>query len=268
MAEWLKECEICNAGLCKEMDRLLAESTISEHAAAKQLALEAKEMLGFPLYSGPQLRDRYRYYKGKKKKLKVYSSKDFTQEELNSITQGSGVGEIPPKKEAQAIQAAKELKTQGQISHIAKEIAEGKVSDDDAKTVGDALAKAINNGKAAPRIGSAVATAVKKSHKKGVPQLKPEPDNFQRLWKHVLAANDGLTYFADGTIKPTTPDEANAAKGILAAGQSIIVQFARLGIDVVGTYETFVNKAEEGAEPKDTDILIEPAKEQKSLRVV
>jgi len=95
--EWLKDCEICNAGLCTEMDKLINKHRLSEHTAAKQLALTVKERLGFPLYKGSQLRDRYRYHKGKKKP-KVYSSTEYSQEELNGLVPSENVGEIPPKK--------------------------------------------------------------------------------------------------------------------------------------------------------------------------
>jgi len=176
---FLKDCEICNAGLCKEMDRRLSSGGSSERTVAQELALVAEKELGYPLYSGKQLRDRYRYHKNKDKKGRVYSSKNNSQEQLQSLVPGSEVAEIPPVPDPAPTKSPKE-------------------------------------------------NSVK------------EPDNFQRLWKHVLATSEGLTFFADGTIKPTTEDEANAAKGILEAGQSIIVQFARLGIDVVGTYETFV----------------------------
>lgn len=146
--------------------------------------------------------------------------------------------------------------TKLQLEIMAKEIAAGEVSDDDAKTVGDSLAKAITNGKAAPRVGSRVATAVRKSHRKEVKKPKPEPDNFQRLWKHVLAVAEGLTFWADETMKPTTKDEANAVKGILEAAQTIITQFARLGFDVVGTYETFVAPKEQNNERKKDHLIV------------
>lgn len=131
--------------------------------------------------------------------------------------------------------------TKLQLEAARKVIQNNEISDDDLKAyIGDPLADNIASGKAAPRVGSRVATAVKKSHRKGVIKPKPEADNFQRLWNHVKAVSEGLTFWADKTITPTTEDEAIAAKGILMAAQSIIVQFARLGIDVVGTYETFV----------------------------
>jgi hypothetical protein len=155
----------------------------------------------------------------------------------------SGGGDKPMKKSTKPT-------TKSQLDHLAAEIAAGNVSDEDAKIVGNAVAKAIKSGKAAPRVGSAVATAVRKSHKKGVRKPKKEPDNFQRLWKHILSAVEGLTYFADGTITPTTEDEINAAKGILEAGSSLIIQYARLGIDVVGIYDTFVA-------PKEAKIQLE-----------
>lgn len=131
-----------------------------------------------------------------------------------------------------------------QLGVVAEAIESGEVADDDVRVVSDSLAGAIDSGTVAPRAGSKVATAVKKAHRKGVVRRRKEPDNFKRLWKHVLSTVEGLTFFADGTIQPETPDEVNAAKGILEAAQSFIVQYARLGVDIIGTYETFVTPKE------------------------
>lgn len=56
--EWLKGCEVCNAGLCKKMDALI-ESGLSQRKAAKVLVEEQKETLGQVVYSANALRHRY-----------------------------------------------------------------------------------------------------------------------------------------------------------------------------------------------------------------
>ena len=127
-----------------------------------------------------------------------------------------------------------------QLEEVAKEIKAGNVSDDDTKKVGDAIADTIDKGTSAMRVGTRVATAVKKVVKKDK-VIEPKPiNNFYRLKKHTISSIEGLTFWADGTMKPETEDEAECAKIILAGAANMIIQFARLGIDVQGIYETFI----------------------------
>jgi hypothetical protein len=60
--EWLKECEICNAGLCKRMDELI-EEVGSERKAAQAMEAEAAKQIGHPVWTWSQIRDRYKYHK-------------------------------------------------------------------------------------------------------------------------------------------------------------------------------------------------------------
>lgn len=62
---WLKECEICNAGLCAEVDRL-KESGLTENAACKQLVEQQEQILGEVIYSQSSIRNRYQWHRGKK----------------------------------------------------------------------------------------------------------------------------------------------------------------------------------------------------------
>jgi N6-adenosine-specific RNA methylase IME4 len=66
MTEWLKDCEICNAGLCAEMDNYIA-CGMSVNKAAKQLEKDQKKKIGTKLYSAATIRNRYNYYKGGEK---------------------------------------------------------------------------------------------------------------------------------------------------------------------------------------------------------
>lgn len=54
---WLKDCELCNNGVCKRIDDL-KESGLSERAAAKQMEQDCDG-----LRDASKIRDRYRYYK-------------------------------------------------------------------------------------------------------------------------------------------------------------------------------------------------------------
>lgn len=58
MTEWLKGCEVCNAGLCARFDELL-ESGMSQRKAAKALEREQKQELGAVVYPAETLRRRY-----------------------------------------------------------------------------------------------------------------------------------------------------------------------------------------------------------------
>ena len=80
--------------------------------------------------------------------------------------------------------------------------------------------------------------------KKGDPKDPKPIDNFKRLNNHMKAAIDGLTLFAEGTMTPETEDEAEYAKAILAKAANFIIQYARLGADVQGIYETFIKPDE------------------------
>jgi hypothetical protein len=120
-------------------------------------------------------------------------------------------------------------------------IREGRASDDDIqKTVSGALATAIKEGTSAPRAGAEVATAVKQSlrGKEARHEVKQNA-NFERLSKHALSFQEGLQFWADGTIVPKSRDEMECARIIRHASTSIISNYARLGIDVIGIYETF-----------------------------
>jgi hypothetical protein len=60
---WLKDCEICNAGLCKTVDAL-KEQGLSENASCKQMSEESEG-----LYSRNAIRSRYQWHTGKIKRL-------------------------------------------------------------------------------------------------------------------------------------------------------------------------------------------------------
>jgi len=128
------------------------------------------------------------------------------------------------------------------LKKTAKAIKNGEVSDDDIKELDLAIAKTIDAGKSNTRVGTATAWAVKRKRKEskgGESQRKPI-DNFYRLNNTMKSAIDGLTAWADGQMLPTSRDEADYAKAILAKGANFIVQFARLGIDIEGVNEIFV----------------------------
>ncbi len=58
MAEWLKGCEICNAGLCARFDELIGQG-MSQRKAAKELEKDQQEQLGEVVYPSEALRLRF-----------------------------------------------------------------------------------------------------------------------------------------------------------------------------------------------------------------
>ena len=106
-------------------------------------------------------------------------------------------------------------------------------NEDDLKMAGEVIAEKIRSGEAGVRVGKIVASAVKQTMKEMGPPPEPKPvNNFDRLWKHGLSFVEGITFWADGTMMPTTQDERMAAAGVRACIPSIIIYAARLGIDV------------------------------------
>jgi hypothetical protein len=62
---WLQGCEVCSAGLVAEMDDQIAKG-YSQRGAAGVLEEQQKEKLGYVVYSGESILQRYRYHSGKK----------------------------------------------------------------------------------------------------------------------------------------------------------------------------------------------------------
>ena len=65
MTEWLKGCEICNAGLCARFDELIKEG-LSQRKAAKHLESEQEKALGAVIYPAETLRTRLKRNKPSK----------------------------------------------------------------------------------------------------------------------------------------------------------------------------------------------------------
>ena len=68
MTEWLKDCEICNAGLCARFDELVSQG-LSHRRAVKVLENEQKEALGESLYSWKALWGRVKRHRGDPKRI-------------------------------------------------------------------------------------------------------------------------------------------------------------------------------------------------------
>ena len=76
---WLKECEICSAGLCKSVDERKSQGK-NEHTVCNEMSEESNG-----LYSGKQILDRYRYHTGKDKKVSEFPKEKATEFTENEI---------------------------------------------------------------------------------------------------------------------------------------------------------------------------------------
>lgn len=59
MASWLKDCEICNQGLCAYMDKRIKDDGLTVRSAASVAAEVVEKQLGYPLYTANAIRQRY-----------------------------------------------------------------------------------------------------------------------------------------------------------------------------------------------------------------
>jgi hypothetical protein len=107
------------------------------------------------------------------------------------------------------------------------------------QVIGDVLADAITNGTCAKRVGTKVHTAVKKVNKNRKEVTPKKIDNYQRLWKHVCGASEGLQLLTDGSIPPpSTEEEAEALRGIIMAMPHLCLQTARMGVDLMEIHKS------------------------------
>ena len=61
---WLKDCEICNTGLCKRMDDLTGFHGLPEREAARVMEAEAATAIGTKIWTAEQIRARYQRHAG------------------------------------------------------------------------------------------------------------------------------------------------------------------------------------------------------------
>lgn len=99
--DWLKDCEICNAGLCHQMDEYKSAG-MSDRDAATQVEKDSNG-----LYSASVIRDRYRYHakrQGGGKSPKMTDDEILARAEkikarrvmLETITRAIGLGLFTP----------------------------------------------------------------------------------------------------------------------------------------------------------------------------
>ena len=85
MSDWLKGCEICNAGLCARFDELIGQG-MSQRQAARELEKEQKGKLGEVIYSWKALWRRLQRHKADPKRVTHAPTNDTcTIEDLHSL---------------------------------------------------------------------------------------------------------------------------------------------------------------------------------------
>jgi hypothetical protein len=208
---WLKDCTICNDGLCIEMEALKKQGH-SERKASEIMADEAAHRY-------PELATEF-------------SAEVIRARYMRKMKSGT--------KRTRRKQTPTEIRTG--LKNIEAAIENDEVTDDDIKGVLSKVADKITQEKMATRVGSEVESAIKKTRKKHRTVETRPIDNFYRLSRHALSLSEGLQLWADGTMQPETQDERNCIKTIFGAGSSIIVQYARLGVDVKNILKTFMGE--------------------------
>jgi hypothetical protein len=92
MTEWLKGCEVCNAGLCARFDELI-ESGEGYREAARLLQDEQKEKLGEIVYSESSLLNRY--YRNKPEVFRNGTGQDLGEKKQKPQKTGEKSERIP-----------------------------------------------------------------------------------------------------------------------------------------------------------------------------
>jgi protein gp37 len=108
MAEWLKGCEVCNAGLCNRFDELIGQG-LSQRKAAELLEAEQQEILGEIIYSSEALRRRFTRVTAEPKSgaQRPTPSKDNYLQEVQQATEKYTVTVKPePEPKAEPVHAA------------------------------------------------------------------------------------------------------------------------------------------------------------------
>ena len=115
---WLKDCEICNVGLCKRMDELIADGKgLSQREAAKELEGEAQRTIGEKVWTAEVIRHRYIYHTAKSGRnpttpldglILKYPSFPLSQEDRVKVTLEARNQKIPVEEYADLLGISEE----------------------------------------------------------------------------------------------------------------------------------------------------------------
>lgn len=192
MGSWLKGCEICNAGLITEVDRLVESGGMSVRKACDLMAKEGKRKIGDMVYTSAAIRGRYIHYKGlvERKKEEVVETQppDTTQTHNQSDSTESGISESENRQPPQ----------------------------EEVEPEADELSAAHHT----------------ESAKASADAAKPKPTELEKASKTITKASKYLERIVEGSLKDNgTDDDRLSAESIRRHGPSIIISFYQLGID-------------------------------------
>lgn len=128
MAEWLKGCEICNAGLVAQVDKYV-DSGLSVNKACKLMSEEGQRKIGELVYSQTAIMARYRLHKNLRdphpNKKVCHCDKQKTKKiENKSNNNDLALNDIQRKNKNELIQPANEELSANHHVEIAKASAE------------------------------------------------------------------------------------------------------------------------------------------------
>ena len=241
----LSKCALCNDTLTHIVKTIEAKTGGGTATVARMVADEInKTATPGDRVSGEKLRNRI----NNQERVKCVNNTDKTPDPLTWTCSDCG-GDFPVDQEDCNCGKGKThtpiaVRTVNQ-EPMKEPVTFDAADEDDLKLVGEVIAEKIRSGEAGVRVGKVVASAVKQTMKEMGPPPEPKPvNNFDRLWKHGLSFVEGITFWADGTMVPTTEDERIAAAGVRAVIPSIIIYAARLGIDVNAVLKLGCNAAQ------------------------
>jgi hypothetical protein len=189
---WLKGCEVCNAGLINEIDRLVEEGNISVNKASQLVADEGERKLGERLYSSKQLMDRYRYHKGLDKTVSEIQKPTTSQTPTNK-----GEERIAGAKKSTATK--KQQQPQGEVEPVVMDKG------------GEYATKVIRESAKANRQGDS---------------------DLEKAAKHISKTADLLEEIISGSITDNgSKYDMLAAETIKQCGIRIIHNFSRIGVN-------------------------------------
>jgi hypothetical protein len=126
--DWLKGCEICDAGFCAEMDKFTNEHNMSQRTAAEELAETIEKKLGFQLYSPDALRKRYQRHTGKLGRNVPRTKSNSKTAPRTSSTVGTAGMTTPKQRRGPNTDTLLKLKDHAQaLAEGLKQLGDGKI---------------------------------------------------------------------------------------------------------------------------------------------
>jgi len=133
-------------------------------------------------------------------------------------------------------------KPENKLNDLIEAIKTQDISDDDLRKISDALAAKIEKGQTAPRVGSKVATAVRKAHKKRalINLNSKKRSAVERLWRKLQQGAEELQLLIDGSMPVEGESDKKFVQALRQLMPGYIYRAYTLGVDVLKVYCTLV----------------------------